>query len=1131
MSDSKQTAAGEGRQVFFDQSGWRSRIVSAFNWGASGVGAVVITSLVMAVLTGPKTPAFFSLDKGRSILPAQAVGSTAASEPRVDTAHLRGTTVAAAMAAKRYAHLVLWDENSLSSLTRHAHQLDAVIGEWLSVAGAAELLRGSPATEDLVRRWSAKQAPHLKVYPLLNNYNNEEKRWDGALVHELLTSPEKQSALVQQLSSYLVAGGYPGLVLDFESFSLKYRKEYVAFAEVLRDELRKVGKTLAVQVSMGDLAYDVRALAGVADEIIAMIYDEHTEAGRPGPLAGQGWSELQIDAAFAAVPANKLIVGIGSYAYDWQHQGKGQELSVQEAWELLAESGSSLRFDRDALNATFSYRNESDGQSHTVWLLDGVTAYNQIGAALSARPAGLALWRLGTEDPSVWATFGRERLPDQTARDGVGVLSPGYDVLYKGKGEVLDVRGEPKAGARTLSFNPQNNLITDQEITTHPQSTVVHRRGASSEKVIALTFDDGPDPRYTDRILDVLASKQVKASFFVVGSAAVLNQSILQRIYREGHDIGNHTFTHANASNVSGEQLRLELNATQRLIEATVGVRTRLFRPPFAADLEPHTIDAAAALRVAGSMGYLTIGMAIDPKDWFQPIPRLIVAKTLAGARRGDGNVVLLHDAGGTREATITALPEIIDQLRADGFRFVTTHELLGLSRDQVMPSVAIEGALVAQVNSVGFSAISGFNWLAHFIFYTSIGLGLIRLAWVSSLAIVHKRREVARAGLVWAPPSVTAIVPAFNESAVICKTLGALLASEVKNLKVIVVDDGSTDGTADLVRKVYGAEPRLTLISKPNGGKWSALNAGIAATDDEIVVTLDADTLFAPDAIKLLVRHFGDDQVGAVSGHAVVGNRVNLITRFQALEYATNQNLDRRALEVVNGITVVPGAIGAWRRRALQAIGGYASDTLAEDADATVRLVTAGWKVLSEPKAVARTEAPETIRQFMKQRLRWMFGTLQVAYKNRGVVTRMKPTGLAIFGLPNIVVFQFLFTLMAPIVDIMLLWSLISASMTFSQSGGLPPSFYAILTYWIAFQLIEMATAALAIAIDRRDHIWRLLPLLLVQRFIYRQLLYVTAIRVTLAALRGTMQGWGKLNRTGNVSAKDPNNQDVAVA
>ncbi len=1107
--------------------------MSAFNWSASGVGAVLVTSLVLAVVTNPTAPAFLSFGIGRSVSPAQSTGSTPFSEPRLDPLHLRGATTTAAAAAKRYAHLVAWDENGMSSLKRHAGELDAVIGEWLSIARpAAGLHRSSPATEDHVRRWSAKNAPGLQILPLVNNYNNDEKRWDGELVHELLASPEKSSELIRQLASYLVEGGYPGMVLDFEQFSLKSRGQYVDFTRALGSHLRSIGKTLAVQISMNDAAYDAQALGAAADEIIVMTYDEHTEEGSPGPLAGQGWMEMQIDAAMAAIPAGKLVISVGSYAYNWPHQGKAQELSIQEAWELLAESGSSLQFDSQSLNPTFSYRNDLDGRSHTVWLLDGVTAYNQIAAALATHPAGLALWRLGTEDPSVWASFARGRMPDSKARDDVAVLNPGYDVLYKGQGEVLDIRGEPTPGRRRVSFSDTSNLITDQQIVTHPQSTVIHRRGARRDKVIALTFDDGPDPRFTDRILDILAEKQVKATFFVIGSAAVVNQSILQRIYREGHDIGNHTFTHANASEVSNEHLRLELNATQRLIEATVGVRTRLFRPPFARDLEPHTIDAAEALKVAGSLGYLTIGMAIDPKDWFQPIARQIAAKTIAAARRGDGNVVLLHDAGGSREATITALPEIIDTLRGEGFRFAAIHELLDLPREQVMPPVAVDGALVAHVNSVGFSAISSFSWFAHLVFYLSIGLGVVRLVWVTTFALIHRRRELARAGLAWAPPSVTVIVPAFNERMVIGQTLQSLLASSIANLKILVVDDGSTDGTADFVRAKFAGVQGLTVISQPNSGKWSALNAGLEATTDEIVVTLDADTIFAPDAIALLVRHFADPRVGAVSGHAVVGNRVNLLTRFQALEYATNQNLDRRALEMVNGITVVPGAIGAWRRSALKQIGGYASDTLAEDADATIRLIMGGWKVLCEPAAVARTEAPETVRQFMKQRLRWMFGTLQVAYKNRGAVRRLEPFGLAVFGFPNVLVFQFLFTLVAPIVDIMLLWTLLSSLVAWNMDAvaGMPATLQTVLIYWMVFQLVEIATAVLAIAIDRRDGIWRLLPLLFVQRFVYRQLLYVTAIQVTMAALKGTMQGWGKLNRTGHVTTAELPDQRIAA-
>jgi cellulose synthase/poly-beta-1,6-N-acetylglucosamine synthase-like glycosyltransferase len=431
----------------------------------------------------------------------------------------------------------------------------------------------------------------------------------------------------------------------------------------------------------------------------------------------------------------------------------------------------------------------------------------------------------------------------------------------------------------------------------------------------------------------------------------------------------------------------------------------------------------------------------------------------------------------------------------------------------------------MANVNRLGFSVISGFNDLAHFIFYASVALGAMRLFWIGALALVHKRRVDRRPASRWLPPSVTAIVPAYNEATVVTKTIRSLLASKYKNLKIIVVDDGSSDGTADVVRQAFGKNSSVEVVTKPNGGKWSALNTGLALATDDIVVMLDADTIFDPNAIGLLVRHFEDATVGAVCGHAVVGNRINMLTRFQALEYATNQNLDRRALELVNGITVVPGAIGAWRSSALQGIGGYEADTLAEDSEATVRLVRAGWRVVCEPEAVARTEAPETVRQFMKQRLRWMFGTFQVACKNVDVLFHGKPKGLAYFGLPNVLVFQFLFTLMAPVVDAMMIWSMIAAfiTMPLEASEGARPALQTVATYWLLFQLVEILTVVLAVYLDRRDGIWRLAPLLLVQKFVYRQLLYITAIRVAFTALKGTMQGWGKLTRTGNVSLASP--------
>jgi cellulose synthase/poly-beta-1,6-N-acetylglucosamine synthase-like glycosyltransferase/peptidoglycan/xylan/chitin deacetylase (PgdA/CDA1 family) len=1110
------------RPIFFDPNGRRRYIVSTIYWGALSLVGVLITCLVLTSLMGPVLPEVKLTGTQRLLSGSLTAAPASADEPRVDREHARTPMSSAALAAKRYAHLVSWDENSIASLKRNARLLDALIVEWLSLGNTDGTVRSnSPDKELLARKWLGANAPDLPLYPLVNNYDNEAQRWDGAGAAEMMSSERARAKFIDDLHRYVIAGSFYGAVLDFEQIPGTAQADFIKLVQELSGRFRADGLQILVQVPADDNDYDYQKLAAAADRLILMTYDEHIAAGVPGPIAGQGWFEAQLDARFKDIDGSKLIVSIGSYGYNWAGVGKGSEVSVQEAWELLAESGATLRFDPTSLNPTFSYVDQAQGVQQHVWYLDGVTGYNQVAAALAMQPAGLALWRLGTEDPAIWDVFGRGRKSDDAGLDAVKTMRSGYDLLYKGKGEVLDVSGNHERGSRTLAFDTAHNLITDQQITAFPKSMTVTRWGARDDKVIALTFDDGPDPVYTPKILDILAEKGVKASFFIVGSAGVVNTDLIQRMYREGHDIGNHTFTHINSAEVSSEHLKFEINATQRLFEATIGARTRLFRPPYAADLEPQTIDGAEALRVSGSLGYLTIGMNIDPKDWHRPLARQIVAATVEGAKRGDGNVVLLHDAGGIRTPTIAALPEIIDTLRAEGYRFATIHELLGLKRDEIMPRVNSDEALIVSLNLAGFALFSGINSIAYALFYLGIALGTLRLLWVLVFASIHARRVKKRADTAWTPKSMAVVIPAYNEEKVICNSVHAMLASDMTDFQILVVDDGSTDNTADIVRRTFRNEPRVRVIRKNNGGKWSALNLALESTDADIVVTLDAETIYAPDALRHLVRHFSDETVAGVAGHAVVGNRINLITRLQALEYVTNQNLDRRALEVVNGITVVPGAIGAWRRDALLTIGGFTSDTLAEDADATVRLELAGWKVMYEPRAIARTEAPESVATFMKQRLRWMFGTLQVGYKNRAVMWRMRPVGLGLFGLPNIIIFQFLFTLVAPIIDLMLAWSLLTSLSNFNMrpDEGIPPMLLAVGMYWACFQLVEVATAAFAIALDGQRKTWRLLPLLFVQRFIYRQLLYIVAIRVMLAALKGSMLGWGKLKRTGRVA------------
>src|SRR5205807_8050284 len=206
---------------------------------------------------------------------------------------------------------------------------------------------------------------------------------------------------------------------------------------------------------------------------------------------------------------------------------------------------------------------------------------------------------------------------------------------------------------------------------------------------------------------------------------------------------------------------------------------------------------------------------------------------------------------------------------------------------------------------------------------------------------------------------------------------------------------------------------------TKPNAGKAEALNYGLEhLTDEEIFVGIDADTIIARDAVSQLVPHLLNSKIGAIAGNAKVGNRVNLWTRWQALEYITSQNFERRALNVMSAVSVVPGAIGAWRRSAVREAGGYHTDTVAEDADLTMSLLEHGWKVVNEDRALAFTEAPTTARGLMRQRFRWSFGILQAVWKHGSAIRRRSRLGW--IALPNIIIFQILLPLVSPFIVIM---------------------------------------------------------------------------------------------------------------
>jgi cellulose synthase/poly-beta-1,6-N-acetylglucosamine synthase-like glycosyltransferase len=353
------------------------------------------------------------------------------------------------------------------------------------------------------------------------------------------------------------------------------------------------------------------------------------------------------------------------------------------------------------------------------------------------------------------------------------------------------------------------------------------------------------------------------------------------------------------------------------------------------------------------------------------------------------------------------------------------------------------------------------------------------------------------------------------------------VLNSDYPNLRVIVIDDGSKDRTLEVARAAFAEEEArgtVLILGKLNSGKASALNYGIEHIGDaELFVGIDADTIIAPDAISRLVPHFINPKVGAMAGNAKVGNRVNLWTRWQALEYITSQNFERRALDVLGAVSVVPGAIGAWRVSAVREAGGYHVDTVAEDADLTMALLRRGYRVEYEDMALAFTEAPTNANGLMRQRFRWSFGILQAVYKHRAVFARKGVLGLV--ALPNIVIFQILLPLVSPLIDIMFavgtIWYYIQKH--FHPDSTDPADFHKLVAFFFAFLVIDFLASAIAFALERRrpddkEDIW-LLSQVWLQRFAYRQLFSIVLFKTLKRALEGRKFAWDKLERTAAVN------------
>lgn len=1100
--------------VFYDPQGKRRRRVNTAAALLSGV-LLLAGGTTLLALWRPATLPTFTLSSHQPRDHRMSVGRT--DEASATTPPWTGPSVNPDSAALNVTgFFVPWDDNSFSSLKRNVGALDVLVPEWWHLGAGGTLQPESPAKNANMLAFVRQQRPNLPVMPLINNYDSVSQTWAAQRVAQTLHDPLKRATLLEALISGIEQNQFAGLNLDFENLPESAQNDYTAFVQQLAQRLHAAGKQLTVDVPLDDPAFQYSKVGKAADHVILMAYDEHEDQSASGPVASQGWLQKSVAKRLKDIPAAHLNVALGSYGYDWSAAGNS-ELSFQDALSLARDSEVKPHLDPASLNPTFQYSDEQ-GKRHTVWYLDAVSVFDQAQAVRALGIRNVSMWRLGSEDPGVWPAL---RQAGGTLKDSLSKLQAGYDIDYQGSGELLKVTGKPQVGQRSLTFNSAQTLLTGETIDTFATPYVIERWGHQQPKALALTFDDGPDPLYTPRILDILKRERVPATFFIVGLNGEAHPELLRRIVNEGHEIGSHTFTHPDLSLVSHRQVMLELNATQRLIEGETGHRTLLFRPPFAEDVEPETPDQAGIVTEASKMGYYISGMGVDPDDWQKPGTQKIVQDVLRQVHEGAGQVILLHDAGGNRDQTIAALPMIINTLRGEGYTFTTASQVAGIPLAQANPAISAQEQWLARVLGANFSALGWLGAALAWLFKLGVTLSVARLLFIVVMALreqASRRKLSIPAGTPL--PSMAVIVPAYNEAKVINATIASLLESDLPNLQIYVIDDGSTDHTADIARAEYGSYPQVTIRSIPNGGKARALNYALQDIRTDTVLILDADTQINREAARLLAQHFVDPAVVAVAGNAKVGNRINLLTRWQALEYITAQNVERRALSQLNAISVVPGAIGAWRRSELLLLGGFNHDTLAEDADLTMRALRAGHKITYELGAIARTEAPETLGAFIKQRDRWMFGMLQATWKQRGAY-RSSARGLGYFTLPNVLLFQVFFPLIGILLDLSFVlslgWALLQ--LHYHPDGGFSPT-GPVLVFSLLFIVIDLLAAALSFALEPSED-WRLLPLLIPQRVIYRQLMSYVAIRAVIAALKGNSRGWNKLERQGSVQAQ----------
>jgi len=1014
------------------------------------------------------------------------------------------TPEAAKFLPVRAGFYVNWDKNSSISLHKNIGQLNMILPEWIfqkDTKGNLDV-RIENETLDFI------QNHRVAVVPMLSNYF--KNRWNGDSTMIMLKNPKTRKLLISRIKNLLEKNDFQGINIDFENLPKGAHPYLLQFSKELSTSLHAEGYITTIDINPTDEGVTYKDIAQYYDFIFLMAYNEHSPDDDPGSISSLSFVENSIDAAMKEVPSDKIILCVASYGFDWEKGKPGTRITYQGLISLAKEHNEPVYFDFAKSDLTLFYYDDN-GNLHEVHCNDAAGTFNIIRTAQDYNAAGVSLWYLGSGDERLWNFYSKDldenflKMKPYNYKQ-LEYISSILSVNYEGKGEILEMINEPDHGHTKLEFNKADQMITNEQYQLLPSAYMIKRFGAGNPKKIAITFDDGPNDDYTPKILDILKKKKVPATFFVTGANIQNNIPLIRREYLEGHEIGNHTFTHPNLELTSDNRERVELRSTRLLLESILGYSTLLFRPPYITDAEPTGLSQIRSMAVAHDEGFICVTTFIDTNDWEEDVTAdSIVARAIA--RQHDGNIILMHDAGGDRSESVIALPRLIDYYQSHGYEFVTVSALMGKTRDQVMPPVQTQFRFTDTLDLIFFTLT--FIW-EHFLdgfFIVAILLIISRLLLIGFLSVLqHHREKKERLNQVTYLPKVSIIVPAFNEEVNAIRTVEYLLKSKYPDIEIIFVDDGSIDLTYTKIKAAFETNPTVKVLTKTNGGKAAALNFGIEHSTGEILVCIDADTILPADAISKMLPFFADSKVGAVAGNVRVGNTLNMLTVWQSIEYTTSQNFDRRAYDAVNAILVVPGAIGAFRKTAMQEIDGFTTDTLAEDCDLTLRMLRAGYVIRTCNEALALTEAPESLKMFLKQRTRWTFGMMQSFWKHRDLLFSTKKANIGWVALPNLLIFNFLIPVFSPLVDILFIVGL------FTHDSAQYVFFYML------YYFIDCLIASLAYHYDHQKFNLRKALYLFVQRFVYRQLLFFVLVRAYNKAIKGELVSWGVIKRTGNV-------------